>query len=190
MSSSVPSRSEKPLRAESPGAAPITFEWANALELPYADGAFNLIWTQHSTMNIPDKAGLFVELYREALSIRKEINPPDHPDVGTGMSNLADALARAVIGVAAAAARRVDGESIGVEKLRRVGAGARGVERRMLEQPDQLALGARANRLCPRLHRGERAGIGGEARRDPPFQCFIRDGRQARRSCAAHGACA
>jgi Tfp pilus assembly protein PilF len=36
-----------------------------------------------------------VELFREALSIRKEINPPDHPDVGTGMSNLADALTRA-----------------------------------------------------------------------------------------------
>jgi serine/threonine protein kinase len=36
-----------------------------------------------------------VEMFREALAIRREINPPDHQDVGSGLSNLADALTRA-----------------------------------------------------------------------------------------------
>ncbi len=49
---------------------------------------------------------------------------------------VADALAGAVIGVAAAAARIVNREARRVEQLCRIGAGASGEERRMLEQPD------------------------------------------------------
>src|SRR5688572_8260311 len=48
------------------------------------------------------------------------------------------ALARAVIGVSPAAAGGVDRQALRVEQLGRVGAGAGGVEGRMLEQPDQL----------------------------------------------------
>jgi len=42
----------------------VGFQHANALELPFDDASFNLVWTQHSTMNIADKAGLYAELYR------------------------------------------------------------------------------------------------------------------------------
>ena len=60
--------------------------------------------------------------------------------------HIADALAGAVIGVAAAAAGLVDREIQRIEQLGRVGAGAGGEQRRMLEQPDAFARGAVADR--------------------------------------------
>ena len=42
----------------------VTFEPANALELPFADGSFDMVWTQHASMNIADKPRLYRELRR------------------------------------------------------------------------------------------------------------------------------
>lgn len=42
----------------------VSFQQGNALDLPYDDASFDLIWTQHSTMNIADKATLYAGLYR------------------------------------------------------------------------------------------------------------------------------
>jgi SAM-dependent methyltransferase len=42
----------------------VDFRHGNALELPFQDATFDLVWTQHSTMNIADKAALFCELAR------------------------------------------------------------------------------------------------------------------------------
>ena len=92
--------------------------------------------------------------------------------------HIADALAGPVIGVAPAAPGRVDREALRIEQLGRVGAGAGGVERRMLEQPDQLARLAGADRRGARLHLGQRLGIGGQARRHPPFDRRLGDGER------------
>lgn len=40
------------------------FVCAGALELPFADGTWPLVWTQHASMNIADKTALFRELAR------------------------------------------------------------------------------------------------------------------------------
>ena len=42
----------------------VSFRHANALAVPFADGAFDLVWTQHSSMNIADKRGLYTEIAR------------------------------------------------------------------------------------------------------------------------------
>jgi MPBQ/MSBQ methyltransferase len=42
----------------------VTFQHGNALELPFADQSFDLVWSQHATMNIAQKARLFAELAR------------------------------------------------------------------------------------------------------------------------------
>lgn len=42
----------------------VWFAQGNALALPFPAGAFDLAWTQHSSMNIADKARLYAELYR------------------------------------------------------------------------------------------------------------------------------
>ncbi len=42
----------------------VSFQQGNALELPFADQSFDLVWTQHSTMNIAEKARLYTELRR------------------------------------------------------------------------------------------------------------------------------
>jgi methionine-gamma-lyase len=42
----------------------VAFVHGDALALPFPDGCFDLVLTQHSTMNIPDKEHLFRELYR------------------------------------------------------------------------------------------------------------------------------
>ena len=42
----------------------VEFRHGNALALPFPDASFDLAWTQHSTMNIADKARLFRELAR------------------------------------------------------------------------------------------------------------------------------
>jgi len=36
----------------------------NALHLPFPDGSFDIVWTQHAAMNIPRKARLYGEMYR------------------------------------------------------------------------------------------------------------------------------
>ncbi|MGI8650642.1 MAG: class I SAM-dependent methyltransferase [Rubrobacter sp.] len=42
----------------------ISFTHASALDLPHPDASFNAVWTQHSTMNIPDKPSLYSEIRR------------------------------------------------------------------------------------------------------------------------------
>jgi MPBQ/MSBQ methyltransferase len=42
----------------------VTFQHGDALAIPYPDGAFDLVWTQHSSMNIADKRGLYTEIFR------------------------------------------------------------------------------------------------------------------------------
>ena len=42
----------------------VAFRHGNALALPFPDGAFDVVWTQHSTMNIADKPALTRELVR------------------------------------------------------------------------------------------------------------------------------
>jgi SAM-dependent methyltransferase len=42
----------------------VRFVRGSALTLPFPDTAFDVVWTQHSTMNIADKAGLYREAWR------------------------------------------------------------------------------------------------------------------------------
>ncbi len=42
----------------------ITFHHGSALAMPFPDGAFDVAWTQHSSMNIPDKHALYREIRR------------------------------------------------------------------------------------------------------------------------------
>jgi ubiquinone/menaquinone biosynthesis C-methylase UbiE len=42
----------------------VHFQHGSALDMPFADGRFDVAWTQHSTMNIPDKARLYAEAFR------------------------------------------------------------------------------------------------------------------------------
>ena len=42
----------------------VSYRQANALDLPFADGSFDVVWTQHVAMNIPDKARLYREMFR------------------------------------------------------------------------------------------------------------------------------
>jgi ubiquinone/menaquinone biosynthesis C-methylase UbiE len=41
-----------------------TFIVADALQMPFADNAFDMAWTQHVQMNIADKENLYKEIYR------------------------------------------------------------------------------------------------------------------------------
>ena len=45
-------------------AAHISFDHGNALDMPYGDGAFNVVWAQNVSMNIADKSGLLAEVVR------------------------------------------------------------------------------------------------------------------------------
>jgi ubiquinone/menaquinone biosynthesis C-methylase UbiE len=36
----------------------------NALDMPFPDGSFDVVWTQHAAMNIPDKVSLYAEIRR------------------------------------------------------------------------------------------------------------------------------
>lgn len=40
------------------------FHWASALELPFDDGSFDVVWTEHVQMNVADKAAFYGELAR------------------------------------------------------------------------------------------------------------------------------
>lgn len=42
----------------------VSFVCENALAMPFPDGSFDVVWTQHAAMNIPDKAGLYREVAR------------------------------------------------------------------------------------------------------------------------------
>jgi ubiquinone/menaquinone biosynthesis C-methylase UbiE len=42
----------------------VTFRQGNALQMPFDDGAFDRVWTQHAVMNIEDKASLYREIRR------------------------------------------------------------------------------------------------------------------------------
>src|SRR5262245_25671173 len=42
----------------------VRFRHGDALAMPFGDGAFDLVWTQHSSMNIPDKDKLYGEVHR------------------------------------------------------------------------------------------------------------------------------
>ena len=42
----------------------VHFQQGNALDMPFADQSFDVIWTQHSSMNIADKQGLYAQIYR------------------------------------------------------------------------------------------------------------------------------
>lgn len=42
----------------------VDFRCGSALDMPFADAGFDLVWTQHSSMNIPDKFHLYREIRR------------------------------------------------------------------------------------------------------------------------------
>ncbi len=42
----------------------VTFQHGNALALPFPDESFDVVWTQHSSGNIPDKELLYAEIHR------------------------------------------------------------------------------------------------------------------------------
>lgn len=42
----------------------VTFVNASALDMPFRDASFDLVWTQHASMNIEDKVGLYREIAR------------------------------------------------------------------------------------------------------------------------------
>ena len=42
----------------------VTHQVGNALDLPFDDGAFDILWTQNSGMNIADKARLYAGFHR------------------------------------------------------------------------------------------------------------------------------
>ena len=42
----------------------VSFVHANALDMPFPDATFDVVWTQHASMNISDKAGLYREIAR------------------------------------------------------------------------------------------------------------------------------
>jgi ubiquinone/menaquinone biosynthesis C-methylase UbiE len=42
----------------------VQFRHGSALDLPFDDGSFDVVWTQHSSMNVADKARLYAEIAR------------------------------------------------------------------------------------------------------------------------------
>jgi len=46
------------------GTRNVTFEQANATDLPFEDNSFDVVWTQHVQMNIEDKDALLNEIFR------------------------------------------------------------------------------------------------------------------------------
>ncbi len=42
----------------------VTYHHGNALDMPFQDGSFDVVWTQHASMNIPDKTRLYGEIWR------------------------------------------------------------------------------------------------------------------------------
>jgi SAM-dependent methyltransferase len=52
------------LAAATDAAATVTYLAGDAAQLPFADGVFDLVWSQHSAMNIPDKGRMYREMRR------------------------------------------------------------------------------------------------------------------------------
>lgn len=46
----------------------VSFVHGSALDVPFPDGSFDVVWTQHATMNIPDKPRLYSEIARVVQS--------------------------------------------------------------------------------------------------------------------------
>lgn len=42
----------------------VSYRTGNALNMPFEDGCFDVLWTQHVSMNISDKAQLYAEMHR------------------------------------------------------------------------------------------------------------------------------
>ena len=42
----------------------VEYRQADALDLPFGESTFDIAWTQHAAMNIPDKARLYAEAHR------------------------------------------------------------------------------------------------------------------------------
>ena len=42
----------------------VQFQQGDALDLPFEDASFDVVWTQHSSMNIPDKARLYAQIHQ------------------------------------------------------------------------------------------------------------------------------
>jgi hypothetical protein len=73
-----------------------------------------------------------------------------------------------VIRELASAAALVDGEA-SVDHVSVVRAGAGGVERRVLEEPNELRRPSGSDRDCPSLHRRDRVFVGNQGIADAPF---------------------
>ena len=69
-------------------------------------------------------------------------------------------LARTVVGVLTAARAREYRQPVGIEQVRRLGRHAGGVERRMLEQPDEFARASIGYRQGVRFHGGDGGRVG------------------------------
>src|SRR6516164_720694 len=83
--------------------------------------------------------------------------------------DIGDALPGPVIGVAAAAAGPVHRQASRVEQILVAGAGPRGVERRVLEQPDEFRSHTGSDRCGPRLHLVDRGLVIDRNRADSPL---------------------
>jgi SAM-dependent methyltransferase len=42
----------------------VRYVHGDALDMPFEDASFDILWTQHAAMNIPDKGGLYREMWR------------------------------------------------------------------------------------------------------------------------------
>jgi ubiquinone/menaquinone biosynthesis C-methylase UbiE len=42
----------------------VSYRQGDALNLPFANDTFDVVWTEHAAMNIPNKARLYLEMYR------------------------------------------------------------------------------------------------------------------------------
>ena len=102
----------------------------------------------------------FLERGDEAAQVRAAALEVEH--------HIDHPLAGPVIGELAAAPGRVHREAC-LDQLGGLGAGAGGVERRMLDQPDELARSAVGDRRGAGLHDRERGLVGGEPLADLPL---------------------
>jgi SAM-dependent methyltransferase len=52
------------LTARSGLSGQVSFQHGDALDMPFGDGSFDVVWTQHSSMNIADKDRLYTGIHR------------------------------------------------------------------------------------------------------------------------------